>query len=286
MNDPKLDTFVCVHSRDVGYLLELVLRSYEVNFLPKGRLTLITNDAPHLQAFIDRTGIVPNAIVTADNDWLSVRELALPGWYKQQIIKLRAYKFCETENFCNLGADTILLKPIAASDLIRGDFPILYYTRHRFPDAHVRFERERIGYVASILRVEPTNALRYVDFINDLFTFNREVVTFLYEYLESMYGSDPYATLLAGMDDKNTPRNRFGEWTLYSVFLLDYLRKDITLLNTRPTFLHQVHSKLGLRLYPFNTKVAHFVGKDFDVDYIKQQISRHAPELSTVLQSS
>ncbi len=283
MSDLKLDTFVCVHSRDVGYLLELVLQSYQVNFQPKARLILITNDAPHLQAFIDRTGVVSNAVVTSDSDWLSSREMELPGWYRQQLIKLRAYRFCETENFCNLGADTILLQPIGINDLISGGFPILYYTRHRLPDPHVRFERERIKHIARILRVEPVNALRYVDFINDLFTFNRDALMHLNTYLAELYGSEPYVELLSGMDDSTTPRNRFGEWTLYSVFLLDYLQKPVTLQNTRPTFLHQVHSKLGLRLFPFNTKVAHFVGKDFDVDYIRQQIALHAPKLTTTL---
>ncbi len=277
------DVFVCVHSRDVGYLLELVLRSYEVNFIPKGRLVLITNDVPHLQAFIDQTGVARQASVTADQDWLSARELELPGWYRQQLIKLRAYRFCETENFCNLGADTILLKPIHSSDLISGNFPILYYTRHRFPNAHVRFERERIRHIARILRVAPINALRYVDFINDLFPFNRSALMQLNAYMEDLYGNEPYAALLAGLDERTTPRNQFGEWTLYSVFLLDYLHHPVTLRNTRPNFLHQVHSRLGLRLYPFNTKVAHFVGKDFSVDYIKRQIFLHAPELRTAL---
>lgn len=282
MNDPStpaLDTFVCVHSRDVGYLLEAVLRSYDVHFMPKARLILITNDAPHLRGFLNRTGVGQGAIVTSDGEWLSEREMALPGWFRQQIIKLRSYEFCQTDNFCNLGADTILLQPIYASDLIDGDFPILYYTRHRLPNPHFRYEQERIQHIARILRVDPVNARRYVDFINDLFSFNRTALTGLNELLRERYGDEPYVTLLEGMADSNQNRNKFGEWTLYSVYLLDYLQRRVTLRNTRPTFLHQVHSKLALHLYPFNTKVAHFVGKDFDVDYIEQQIAHHVPAL-------
>jgi hypothetical protein len=282
VNDQVLDTFVCVHQRDVGYLLELVLRAYEVNFRPKNRLILITNDLPYLRAFCERTGVARGAVLTSDSDWLSSKEQQLSGWYRQQIIKLRAYEFCETPNFCNLGADTVLLQPIEASDLIDNGFPILYYTSHPLPDLHARFERERIAQIGRILSVEPTNAEPYVDFINDLFTFNGEALRSLNGYLEQLYGEEPYYTLLSGLDG-STVRNQFGEWTLYSVYLLDVLKRQVTLRNTKTGFLHQVHSKLMLRTYRFNTKVAHFVGKDFDIGYIKQQIARRNPELGKYL---
>ena len=125
---------MCVHSRDVGYLLELVLRSYEVNFLPKGRLILISNDLTSLKSFVDEIGLKTPVTLYEDKDWLSEEEMQLPGWYKQQLIKLRSYKFCDTENFCNLGADTVLLQPITESDLIDNGFPVLYYTHHLLPE--------------------------------------------------------------------------------------------------------------------------------------------------------
>jgi len=186
-----IDTFICVHRRDVDYLLELVLRSYEVNFLPKGKLTFITNDTPYLQAFLDRTGVARNAMLTADSDWLTAQEMELPGWYRQQVIKLRSYEFCTTENFNNLGADTVLLQPIDQADLIHEGMPILYYTQHRLPDAHLRYERKRLRHVARILEVEPAVASRYIDFINDVFCFNREVLTKLDAYLEARHGPGP-----------------------------------------------------------------------------------------------
>lgn len=283
MNEQLLDTFVCVHQRDVNYLLELVLRAYEVNFRPKARLVMVTNDLPYLREFCERTGVAQGATLTSDNDWLSAKEQQLPGWYRQQIIKLRAYEFCQTPNFCNLGADTVLLQPIDADELVAGDFPILYYTRHPLPDLHARFERERIAYLGRILRVEPAHALSYVDFINDLFCFNGDTLRSLNGYLEQLYGSDPYYTLLSGLNDSPSLRNRFGEWTLYSIYLLDVLKRQVVLRNTKSGFLHQVHSKRSLRFYQFNTKVAHFVSKDFDIGYIKQQISRRNLELSKYL---
>lgn len=284
MSQKTLDTFLCIHHRDVDYLLETVLQSYQANFLPKSRLFLITNDTAHLRTFLDRIGMLQDVILTADQDWLSKKEMELPGWYRQQLIKLRSYKFCETENFCNLGADTVLLQPITYEDLVDGDFPVLYYTKHRLPDQHVRYERERLGYIGKMLKVEPTNALRYVDFINDLFTFNRETLEGLNDHLVKMYGNEPYYTLLSGLDDKLANRNRFGEWSLYSVYMLDVLKRRLTLRNTRPDFLYQVHSRLSFFLYRFNTKVVHFVSKKLDVDQIKQQIARHSPQIEGIKQ--
>lgn len=268
-----IDTFICVHSRDVDYLLGTVLRSYEANFAPKGTLTLVTNDLPYLKDFIDRLELPLNVVLTSDSEWLSSRELELPGWYRQQVIKLRAYQFCHTPNFCNLGADTVLLQPVTEADLIDNGMPITYYTRHRFPNPHLLLEWQRVHNVARILKVKPTIARRYTDFINDFFAFHREWLIELNQYLETHYGPEPYYTLLRDLDTKGD-QNKFGEWTLYSVYLLDYRKEPVTLRNAHSGFLHQIHSQRTLNSYKFDTKVAHFVGKSFDVDYIEQHVNK------------
>lgn len=274
-----MDTFICVHQRDVDYLLELALRSYQANFAIGGALTLVSNDLPYLRDFVDRLELDADITLTSDNDWLSKRELELPGWYRQQIIKLRSYLFCSTPNFCNLGADTLLLQPIHEDDLLDGDMPILYYTQHKLPNQHWLLEWRRVHHVARILRTKPTVSRRYVDFINDFFCFNRQALVDLNHYLERLYGPDYYYTLLRNIDAR-TEHHKFGEWTLYSVYMLDYRRQPVTLRNTRRGFLHQVHSLRNLNAYKFDTKVAHVVGKEFDVDYIKQQISRYGLALA------
>jgi hypothetical protein len=148
--------------------------------------------------------------------------------------------------------------------------------------AHVRFERERIKNIGRILQTSTTNAERYVDFINDLFCFNGSMLRDLNSYLERLYGADPYVTLLHGFDDDL--RNKFGEWTLYSTYLLDVLQRSVTVRNTKPDFLYQVHGKLSMLTYRYDTKVAHFVSKDFDINRIMEKISRHNLELSRHLQ--
>ena len=285
MTNPTLDTFVCVHHRDIGYLLEVALRSYEVNFIPKGRLFLVTNDVPALRAFVEAQGIGGKATLLRDEDCLSKAELELPGWYRQQIIKLRAGDFCETENFTNLGSDTVLLQPVTQDDLLRDGFPLLSYTSHWLPDTHVRYERSRVSHIGRILQVDPVNARRYTDFIIDLFTFNRDLLQGLNAYMHTLYGPDPYAKLLAGVT-RDSRRDAFGEWTLYSTYLLDVLKKDVPMRDTHPDFLCQVHSRLGLRRCGFNTKIVHFVGKDFDVNYIKRQIARRNRPLGLSLHAS
>ncbi len=282
MLEETFDVFICVHSRDVNYLLEMVLRAYQINFLPKNKLIFITNDLPHLRQFVEPLALGSDILFTDDKEWLSKRELELPGWFRQQIIKLRSPQFCETTNFCNLGADTILLQPLTTDDLICDNKPILNYTYHTLPDPHYLLERRRVRSVARILQVKPDRAAQYVDFINDLFCFNRGYLTQLNSYLESLYGKESYYTLLHNLSPAND-QDKFGEWTLYSVFLLDYLKQDIPLRNTKSGFLYQVHSQRLLKRFRFDTKVAHFVAKDFSVDYIKQQIQNRELPLGKYL---
>jgi hypothetical protein len=277
------DTFLCVHRRDVDYLLNIVLRSYHVNFLPKGKLFLVTNDLAYLQEFIDQQKLDCETILFSDNDWLSKQEQELPGWYRQQIIKLRAFEFCTTENFCNLGSDTVLLQPICVDDLVEGGFPILYYTPHLLPDTHWRYEQDRVRNVAKILKVNPVRSARYGDFINDLFCFNREALVGFNELLCTLYGPQPFVTLLRDLKMSPADQNKFGEWTLYSVYLLDVLNREVPLRSTTKGFLYQVHSWYWLPLYRFDTKVVHFVAKDFNVSYIKRRLRDRGLELANHL---
>lgn len=284
-----IDVFMCVHRRDVGYLFELALRSYLRNFEPKGTLMLVTNDQPFLAEFIANLGLADVATVTSDNEWLSQRELMLPGWYRQQIIKLRAYEFCTTEHFCNLGADTVLLQPITSADLIADDFPVLYYRRHRVPNPHILFEYQRVTAIGHILKTHPWRAYRYGDFISDLFCFDRATMQSLNVKMQQLYGSEPYHTVLHGLGSGPENYNKFGEWTLYSVYLLDCLKLDLTMRNAAAGFLYQAHSERDFRRYRFDSKVVHFVSKDFDLGRIeselgKRGILRGTPLLSAAIQ--
>lgn len=285
MNGSRIDAFMCVHSRDIEYLLEASLRSYEQHFPDKGKLNIVTNDPSALRDSLDARGLVPDAIVTGDGEWLSAREMELPGWFRQQIIKLRAYRFCQTEQFCNLGADTLLLHPITRADLIDQDKPVLYYSSHRLPDRHYLFERQRVRNVAKILGVEASRACRYVDFINDFFCFEREWLIALNDFMVRKYGPEPYVGLLQGLS-ASSDQTRFGEWTLYSVFVLDAMLLQPTMRDARGDYLVQIHSRLGLALSRLDSKIVHLVQKSFDPNAVKQKLGRVNPGAARMLGST
>jgi hypothetical protein len=272
-----IDTFICVHSRDLDHLFELSLRSYALNFRPKGRLFLVSNDVDALRRELDRAELGAGAELMADDDWLSVKERTLPGWYRQQIIKLRSYQFCETRGFCNLGADTVLLRPVTSDDLVAGGRPILYYNGPRrtsiiAPDFWMDrwYEMVRLDHVARILRVTPTVARRYVDFIFDLFCFDREYLAELNRYLTRLYGAEAYYSLMHELGDSD--RKQFGEWTLYSTYLLDCIGAPVEVRSSAATFLRQIRNDRILRRYRFDSKVVHFVDKAMDPAEIVRRI--------------
>jgi hypothetical protein len=272
-----LDTFICVHSRDLGHLFELTLRSYEQNFQPKGRLFMVTNDLQALRDMLDRTGLGADAQLMADDELLSTHERTLPGWYRQQIVKMRAHEFCVSENFCNLGADTVLLQPVVREDLVAEDRPILYYNGPRgysiaTPDFWMDrwYEMIRIDYVSKILRVTPNVSRRYVDFIFDLFCFNRGHLADLNRYLARLHGPDYFYALLNGLGDAD--RKQFGEWTLYSMYLLDCVRAPVEMRNSAASFLRQIRNRRILKGYQFDSKVVHFVDKSLSPSEITERI--------------
>jgi hypothetical protein len=53
--------------------------------------------------------------------------------------------------------------------------------------------------------------------------------------------------------------------------------------NSRDGFLRQVHSQRNLNRYRFDTKAVHFVGKGFELDYIKRQIMESGSELARAI---
>ena len=283
-----IDLFICVHERDLGPLFEIVLDAYARHFQPKGQLTLISNNVPQLRSFLARTGLAGDARLLADDEILSPQERTLPGWYRQQVIKLRAAEFTTTERFCNLGADAVLLQTVTEDDFVSGGCPILYYSKGitardyllGFP--HLRYERARVEHIGRILNVAPRRAIRYGDFILDLFCFERRYMEQLHNYLGQLYGPDPLYRILHKLGDghadrgfrkENWTQNRFGEWTLYSVFLLDALGAPVVTRNAARGYFEQVHSQRALRYAHLDAKIVHLVAKDLDFATVRERLA-------------
>lgn len=283
-----IDVFICVHERDLGPLFEIVLDAYARHFEPKGQLTLISNNLAQLRTFLARTGLAGDARLLADDEILSPQERTLPGWYRQQVIKLRAAEFTTTERFCNLGADAVLLQTVTADDFVSGGRPILYYSKgttardylRGFP--HLRYERARVEHIGRILNVAPRRAIRYGDFILDLFCFERRYLEQLHNYLGQLYGPEPLYQILhrlgdgradSGFREENWTQNRFGEWTLYSVFLLDALGAPVVIKNAARGYFEQVHSQRALRYARLDAKIVHLVAKDLDLATVRARLA-------------
>ena len=139
----------------------------------------------------------------------------------------------------------------------------------------------RVYNVARVLGAFPWKSIRLVDFINDFFCFNREVLVSLDRHMASLYGPDMYVRLLANLDPARH-QTRFGEWTLYSVYLIDVLAaRDVATRDARDGYLEQIHSTRDLKACKFDSKVVHLVARGFEWAAIQRRMSRHGIELES-----
>lgn len=188
----------------------------------------------------------------------------------------------------NLGADTLLLRDVAVGDLVApveapveapglgtpDVLPVLWWRRHRLPDQHWWYERARVRAVGELLGARPRRTARRVDWINDLFTFDAELLRALERHLVQRHGPDPYARLLAGRGTAPDEQRRFGEWTLYTAFVLDVLGLRPVLRDSSSGFVEQVHSARQLRFARFRSTAVHLVPKGLDVEDVLARAER------------
>ncbi|WP_051683960.1 DUF6492 family protein [Blastococcus sp. URHD0036] len=267
-----LGVFMCVHARDVDGLFPLALRSLDRHFPDAGSVHVVTNDPDAVQRSLDREPVTVPVRVSADADWLTPAEAALPGWYRQQVLKLRAHRLVDAPFAVNLGADTLLLRDVPRTDLVDGDAAVLRWTRHRLPDVHWRYERARVRAVGDILGTRPEQALRHVDFINDFFPFDRRVLQSLETFMTERYGPEPWATLLAGRGTTPKEQRLFGEWTLYATYVLDVLRQRPPVREASNGYLAQLHSPRAVRGFAWDSAVVHLVPKGLDVERVRTRL--------------
>jgi hypothetical protein len=263
---------MCVHARDVDELFPLALRSLDRHFPAAGAVHVVTNDPDAVRRHLAREPVAVPVRVSADADWLTPAEAALPGWYRQQLLKLRAHRLVDARFAVNLGADTLLLRDVPVTELVEGDEAVLRWSRHRLPDQHWFYERARVRATGRTLGVRPRRALRYVDFINDFFPFDRRVLLALEEHVTARYGPEPWTALLAGRGTTPKEQKRFGEWTLYATFVLDVLDRRPPVREASGGYLAQLHSPRAVRGFGWDSSVVHLVPKGLDVAAIRARL--------------
>lgn len=266
---------MCVGSNDVDRLFIHSLRSCLDRFDALGQIYLVA-DAPGVvrRILADHRLDSQRLTILADQDVLPAEFHSLPGWCRQQAIKLLADTITESEFIACTGADTIILQTLHWADLISGDLPILYFNSYPHTECHLAYERRRVENIAHLLRVKPTRALPLGDFILDFNVFERRRLAGLRSHLSELYGNAGLRTIIPSRCDTLEDRVLFGEWSLYAVYLLDVLQAHNEIRNSASTHLAQVHNQSDLQKFTFDAKIVHFVSKTFDVNAIVSSLQR------------
>lgn len=271
-----IDVLMCVGPADIDYLFLHSLASCIRNFAPLGRLVIVTPDRQRLMERLNGAGELRAEIkVLEDDQAICPNILTLPGWCRQQAIKLEADKLCDSQYIGCLGADTLFLKRVDYTHFFVNGRPILYYNRYPDTHHHLQFERRRVSNVAALLDVEPIQSLYFGDFIMDFMIFDRDILQALRSHLQSRYGENALESILPARCCTMNEKVLFGEWSLYAVFVLDVLGSYPPIRNSESRHLAQVHSEKDLRRFEFNSRIVHFVDKNFDQQYILRKLIEH-----------
>jgi Family of unknown function (DUF6492) len=267
-----IDVVLCVGHRDVERLFIHSLHSCLQHFAPLGRVYLVSDVPDRVRQLIAKHGLESAATVFADQDVLPVAFHGLPGWLRQQVIKLMADSITHSEYIGCMGADTIILRRVFWEDIVSDSGPILYFNRYRHPGPHLNYERQRIRNVANLLGVKPTRSLPLGDFVMDFNVFERTKLTLLRSYIRALHGDLGLLSILPERCDTLEDRALFGEWSLYAVYLLDVVCAPNEIRNSASKHLVQIHSQSDLERFTFDAKIVHFVNKNFSMREIGRRL--------------
>jgi hypothetical protein len=272
----QIDVLICCGQADVGYLFPLSLQCCLKNFRLLGKVTIVTPAKLEVIEIVNglSSSLRRRVQVFHDNEVLPPHLWDLPGWFKQQILKLNADLICESPFVACLGADTLMLSPVDRDALFDGELPFLFYNRYPYRSNHLIYERQRVENVARLLRVEPRRSLPLGDFVMDFTIFAANTLRGLRRYIEELYGPGGIAAVLPRSCDTLEQKVIFGEWALHAVYLLDVLNEYVPLRNSQNQFVAQVHSTRDYSNYQYDSRIVHFVSKSFDVKDIRYHINR------------
>jgi hypothetical protein len=265
-----MDLLMCVGPDDIDYLFRHALKLCRQNLEFCKTIHLVSPDPDRVaDAVRDVEPTCSNIQFWRDDAVLTDDEATLPGWIRQQLIKLRADRFCSGPHICCLGADTLMLKTVRQFDLFHNNEPVLYYNRYTHPNRHLDYERDRVLSIAGLLGVQPRISHLLGDFIMDFTVFKSSYLAALRGYLESRVGRSPFVHAAPRRAASLEEKQKFGEWTLYAVFVLDVLRAQIPVRNSRGRFLAQVHSWRDLAELPVrDCTIVHVVPKRLEVEAV------------------
>lgn len=274
--------------RQLEVLVVASHRDYEITaqclrnvaaYLPGRSRTFLATDCPREgKRLVSRVG-VGDVTVVGDDEVLSRREREFPGWYRQQVIKLRADRILSGENFCVVSGDTLLARTLLNTDLIAPcGLPYLYVNRYRYSSTHLAYERRRVRAVAQLLGVTPTASLHLGDFISDLFCFSRAILALSITRLQHLHGKE-WTRVLEGRNTSPKDQERFGEYTLYAVTALELSPSPPPVRVCHETHVLQLHSRRSLYRARFEAPIVHLVDKRISVEEVAAHGLRYGRQL-------
>ena len=154
------------------------------------------------EALRRKWGQLPLVIIDEEAILPVLRSTGAWGWYRQQLIKLRAAELSSTEFFVTFDADVILCKPLDGNDLVRGGKALLQKeTRSYHPDwwaGSARLLGLPLDPEAEGMSVTPA-------------VLSKSICKRLFTHLEDRFGEDWPTALLR--------RTSWG-WTEYTLYFL------------------------------------------------------------------
>lgn len=269
-----IDAVVLACPDDVDGLLATSLGLLFEHFAQLARVHLVTPDVAAVRGLIERLPDDRRACVHVWSDAQVCPEaIHLPPWFRQQYLKLHADRLAAGPRLVVLSGDTLILDPMAESDLLdRQGRPLVRYFRSDRPDLHLQFERRRVRNVARLLGVEPQRALLFGDLVCDLFLFDVALLQALRRHLALRGG---LLRALESLGPRRGADDRFGEWTAYAVFCLELAGIPMTARRAEPDFFGQLHSPWEMRRPDrYRQRIVHFAWKPIDVAVVLQDLSR------------
>lgn len=275
LGQQKTALLICVSETHITYLFEMCLTSCLkfIDFIDE--IIFVTPKPDKLKPVVEnrmQQSSVPFKIVD-DSQILSAKEMALCGWSKQQIIKLKSYHLTDSQFILSVGADTLLLRKLQPDSVFHENFSILNYRTHEPKNHYLTFETKRCRNIQKFLKINHINEYLFRDYIFDIFLFNRTILEKLHHYLTTVYGPEHNLVFFPAEFPDLKRMSKVGEWTLYNMFLAEvekapYLHQDGT------KWLQQIHTDQEFSEFKYDTDAVHFVSKSFDRDQIKTNFER------------
>ncbi|WP_073072260.1 DUF6492 family protein [Phormidesmis priestleyi] len=134
MNDRKLDAVIPLTLKDYPRF-EILHTSLKLFFKDLGKCWIVTPDHEFEQikslisdeqyCVIPESSLVPEFKIFRSSNRFSIFK-SVPGWFKQQIIKIAIADKIETDFYLTLDADVICTKPVYFEDLIKDGRAVCY----------------------------------------------------------------------------------------------------------------------------------------------------------------